>query len=68
MVSEACKFENKKYLLARDILSRHGRLRGLVVSWPYLFLSGGAYGGIYNITVKGDLLLQLKQSFKIACD
>ena len=62
VVSEACKFVYKKYPPARDILSRHGRLRGLVASCPYLFLSGGAHGGTYNITVESDLFLQLKQS------
>ena len=35
------------------------RISGLM---PYLFLSGGAHGGTYNITVESDLLLQLKQS------
>ena len=68
VVSEACMFVNKKYLPARDNLSRHGRLRGLVISCPYLFLSGGVHGGTYNITVESDLFLQLKKSFNIVCD
>ena len=59
VLSEACKFVYKKYPPARDILSHHGRLRGLVASCPYLFLSGGAQGGTYNITVGSDLFLQL---------
>ena len=62
VVSEACKFVYKKYPPARDILSRHGRLRGLVASCPYLLLSGGAHGGTYNITVESDSFLQLKLS------
>ena len=62
VVSEACQFVYKKYPPARDILSRHGHLRGLVASSSYLFFSGAAHGGTYNITVESDLFLQLKQS------
>ena len=62
VVSKGCKFVYNKYLPARDILSRHGRLRGLAPSCPYLFLSGGAHGGAYNKTVESDLFLQSKQS------
>ena len=62
VVSEACKFVYKKYPSAGDILSHHGSLRVLVASCPYLFLSGGARGGTYNITVESDLFLQLNQS------
>ena len=58
VVSKACKFLYKKYPPARDILSHHGRLRGLVASCTY----GGGHGGTYNIAVESDLFLQLKQS------
>ena len=61
MVLESCKFVYKKYPLAREILSRLGFewISGLM---PYLFMSGGAHGGTYDITVESDLFLQLEQS------
>ena len=41
-------FVYKKDPPARGILSQHARLRALLASCPYLFLSGGADGGTYN--------------------
>ena len=43
--SQACKFVYGAYLPAREILNRHGKLRGLVKSCPYLSMQGASHGG-----------------------
>ena len=45
--SQACKFVYDHFPSSREILSRHGRLRGLCKSCPYLQLDGAASGGTY---------------------
>ena len=49
--SEACKFVYQNLQDARDILSRHGKLKGLVAKCPYLSLNGGPHGGTYLLTL-----------------
>ena len=36
---------------ARDILNRHGKLKGLVSQCPYLSLQGGPHGGTYLLVL-----------------
>ena len=50
--SEACKFVYQNLQDARDILSRHGKLKGLVAKCPYLSLNGGPHGGTYLLTLE----------------
>ena len=43
------------YPEARAILSRHGKLRGLVKSFKYLQLEGRRQGGTYILSLNQDL-------------
>ena len=49
--SQACKHVYANYPSAREILARHGKLRGLVKSCPYLQLDGGLHGGTYTMSL-----------------
>ena len=57
--SEACKFVYQNLSDARDILNRHGKLKGLVAKCPYLSLSGGPHGGTYLLTLNTELFKEL---------
>ena len=60
--SQACKFVYNAYLPAREILNRHGKLRGLVKSYPYLSMQGVAHGGTYLLSLNQDLFTSLLSS------
>ena len=49
--SEACKAVDNSLPKARDILNRHGKLKGLVSQCPYLSLQGGPHGGTYLLVL-----------------
>ena len=49
--SQACKFVYEHFPSSREILSRHGRLRGLCKVCPYLQLEGAASGGTYILSL-----------------
>ena len=49
--SEACKAVYNSLPDARDILNRHGKLKGLVSQCPYLSLQGGPHGGTYVLVL-----------------
>ena len=53
--SQACKFIYERFPAARELLARHGRLRGLVKAFPYLQLDGGTAGGTYVLSLNSDL-------------
>ena len=53
--SEACKHVYQKIPQAREILSRHGKLKGLTNSCPYLQLEGKSHGGTYIISLNQKL-------------
>ena len=57
--SQACKHVYANYPSAREILARHGRLRGLVKSCPYLQLDGASLGGTYTNSVNMELFAKL---------
>ena len=57
--SEACKFVYQNLQDARDILNRHGKLKGLVAKCPYLSLNGGPHGGTYLLTLDMNLFQEL---------
>ena len=57
--SQACKFVYEHFPAARDILARHGRLRGLVKSCPYLQLEGGMHGGTYVLSLNQDIFSRI---------
>ena len=49
--SQACKQVYLNYPSAREILSRHGKLRGLVKACPYLQMDGESHGGVYLLSL-----------------
>ena len=53
--SQACKYVYEHYPEARDILSRHGKLRGLVKCYHFLQLEGGIQGGTYILSLNQQL-------------
>ena len=53
--SQACKYVYEHYPEARDILSRHGKLRGLVKCYNFLQLEGGIQGGTYILSLNQQL-------------
>ena len=46
---------------ARDILNRHGKLKGLVSKCPYLLLKGGPHGGTYLLVLDVKLFHELNK-------
>ena len=52
--SEAFKRVYQKYPPARDVLTRYGRLKGLVSQCPYLELKGAFHGGTYTLHLLED--------------
>ena len=59
--SEACKVVYQSFPDARDILNRHGKLKGLVAKCPYLTLNGGPHGGTYLLTLDVGLFQELNK-------
>ena len=59
--SEACKVVYQSFPDARDILNRHGKLKGLVAKCPYLSLNGGPHGGTYLLTLDMGLFQELNK-------
>ena len=57
--SQACKFIYESYPPSREILARHGRLRGLIKACPFLQLQGAPHGGIYILSLNTDLFTRL---------
>ena len=55
--SVACKHVYELYPSAREILNRHGKLRGLTKDCPYLQLHGASHGGTYNLSLNLELYL-----------
>ena len=57
--SQACKQVYMSYPSAREILTCHGKLRGLVKSCPYLQMDGAAHGGLYLLSLNQELFSKL---------
>ena len=57
--SQACKFVYQSYPCAREILSRHGKLRGLLKVCPYLQLDGSPSGGTYILSLNQEMFENL---------
>ena len=57
--SQACKSVYESYPPSREILARHGHLRGLVKTCPYLQLDGAASGGTYVLSLNQTLFDQV---------
>ena len=53
--SQACKFVYQSYLSAREILSRHGKLRGLLKVSPYLQLDDSPSDGTYTLSLNQEM-------------
>ena len=49
--SQACKYVYEKYPASREIFARHGRLKGLIKSYPFLQMDGAASGGSYILSL-----------------
>ena len=62
--SQACKQVYINYLSAREILSRHGKLRGLVKACSYLQMDGESHGGLYLLSLNQEAF----ESFFLDCD
>ena len=57
--SQACKHVYLHYPSAKEILARHGKLRGLVKSCPYLQMNGAAQGGLYLLSLNQEVFSKL---------
>ena len=57
--SQACKQVYLNYLSAREVLSHHGKLRGLVKACPYLQMDGESHGGLYLLSLNQEAFRML---------
>ena len=57
--SQACKQVYLNYPSAREILSRHGKLRGVVKACPYLEMDGESQGGLYLLSLNQEAFRKL---------
>ena len=57
--SQACKQVYLNYLSAREILSHHGKLPGLVTACPYLQMDGESHGGLYLLSLSQEAFRKL---------
>jgi len=60
--SQACKYVYEHFPASREILARHGKLKGLVKSCPYLQMDGSIQGGTYLLSLNQDLFEDLTRS------
>ena len=61
-VSRACKFVYQQYPPSREILPRHGRLKGLVKFCHFLQMDGQASGGTYILSLNQTLFKKSSDS------
>ena len=57
--SQACKQVYLSYPSAREILTHHGKLRGLIKACPYLQMDGEAHGGLYLLSLNQEAFRKL---------
>ena len=57
--SEACKAVYQQIPDAQEILTRCGKLKGLISKCPYLSMSGGSHGGTYLLKLDKDMFATL---------
>ena len=57
--SQVCKQVYLNYPSAREILSRHGKLRGLVKACSYLQIDGESQGGLYLLSLNQEAFRKL---------
>ena len=57
--SEACKVVYQQIPDAQEILTRCGKLKGLISKCPYLSMSGGSHGGTYLLKLDKDMFATL---------
>ena len=57
--SQACKQVYLSYPSAREILTRHGKPRGLIKACPYLQMDGEAHGGLYLLSLNQEAFRKL---------
>ena len=62
--SVVCRHVYEQYPSAREILNRHGKLRGLTKVCPYLQLHGASHGGTYNLSLNLELYLKVLNFYK----
>ena len=53
--SQACKYVYENYPASREILARHGKLKGLIKSCPFLQMEGATFGGTYILSLNQTL-------------
>ena len=61
-VSQAPKFVYQQHSQSLEILSRHGRLKGLVKFCPFLHMDGKSSGGTYILSINQTLFKQSSDS------
>ena len=59
--SEVCKAVYQSLPCDRDILTRHGNLKGLVTKCPFLALKGGPHEGTYLFVLDVKLFQELNK-------
>ena len=57
--SQVCKHVYLHFPPAREILAHHGKLCGLVKSYPYLQMNGAAQGGLYLLSLNQEVFSKL---------
>ena len=57
--SEACKYVYSIMTESREILSKHGKLKGLVKICPYLGMKGLPNGGVYTLHLEEELFSRI---------
>ena len=59
--SQVCKYVYEHYPQSKKILARHGKLRGLVKSCPYLQMDGGAHGGTFILSLNLEVFSRIRR-------
>ena len=57
--SEACKYIYSVMPESREILSKHGKLKGLIKICPYLSMKGLPNGGVYTLHLEEELFSRI---------
>ena len=63
---DICKHVYTEFPAAREILSRHGKLKGLLQECPYLTMTGAAHGGTYTLNLNADIYYRVMDSQELS--
>ena len=62
IASDVCRHVYTEFPAAREILSRQGKLKGLLQECPYLTMTGAAHGGTYPLNLNADIYHRVMDS------